>query len=504
MATKPTRIQSKQVYALINGIPTRRVQSFDWNSNFTVESVYELGNDGIVEDSVNLVETGITLNSNEWGTTDTEAMIFGIYEYRNVCKGTNTTATITVAGHGFEGNWMTAATVNSWLQVIKTCSHPTTNAAEYVKIADITYNSNRGCNYITLDPTYKLDVAATMKDFVTLVNAYTITEDTVDSAPVHIILPHRYSTSATAILHSVVLPRCFVDNLTYRIDTSGAAEQNYTLVGEEERLYLNSRREVCSIEGVFSEYKTSGSLYFTIPTHSMAIAGSPLICYADSNLATYNQFQASAAGTCKRCANMGAGLDLDANSQIIYYFTDKIKKGYKKITNLDNGIGRLTKGYVDVFLGTSTTPTYKLLRCTGIDISIPLARESIDELGEPRSIAKPLEGNLRQEITLTFSRNDLKEYAYLLDKDTEWNANTLKEILMTDLKAIKTGIIEIKLYNNQTTHNSTTLLKTFTFTSCNFIGDNSTTPISGAGGLEMTFSSETLSIVGSGNPPIYS
>ncbi len=69
MATKPTRIQSKQVYALINGIPTRRVQSFDWNSNFTIESVFELGNDGIVEDSVNLVETGITWNSNEWGTT---------------------------------------------------------------------------------------------------------------------------------------------------------------------------------------------------------------------------------------------------------------------------------------------------------------------------------------------------------------------------------------------------------------------------------------------------
>ena len=80
MATKPTRIQSKSVYGLIGSTPTRRVQGLDWQSNFTTESVFELGNAGLVEDSVSLVETAITLNTNEWGTTDTEAMMFGVFK----------------------------------------------------------------------------------------------------------------------------------------------------------------------------------------------------------------------------------------------------------------------------------------------------------------------------------------------------------------------------------------------------------------------------------------
>ena len=83
MAVKPNRVQAKQVYAFVNSTPTRRVQSFDWSSNFTTEEVFELGNAGIVEDSVSLVETNITMNSNEWGTTDLEAMMFGVFEQRN-------------------------------------------------------------------------------------------------------------------------------------------------------------------------------------------------------------------------------------------------------------------------------------------------------------------------------------------------------------------------------------------------------------------------------------
>lgn len=74
---------------------------------------------------------------------------------------------------------------------------------------------------------------------------------------------------------------------------------------------------------------------------------------------------------------------------------------------------------------------------------------------------------------------------------------------MDDLKASKTTKIEIKLYNSRVTHNATTLLKTFTYTGCNFIGDSTTTPVTGSSGLEMNFSSNNITITGSGLPPIY-
>ena len=121
-----------------------------------------------------------------------------------------------------------------------------------------------------------------------------------------------------------------------------------------------------------------------------------------------------------------------------------------------------------------------------------------------------MEGNLRNEVTLTFNRNDLREYAKLLgqansseDAGSNFDDGTLKEILMTDLKAVKNANIVVKFYSSQTTHDATTLLKTMTFNNCNFIGDNSTTPITGASGLEMTFSTQTVNIVGSGLPPVY-
>ena len=74
---------------------------------------------------------------------------------------------------------------------------------------------------------------------------------------------------------------------------------------------------------------------------------------------------------------------------------------------------------------------------------------------------------------------------------------------MTNLKGVKNAVITAKFYASQTTHDATTLLKTMTYNNCNFIGDNNTTPISGAAGLELQFSSQSINIVGSGLPPVY-
>jgi len=507
MATKPIRTQAKQVAAFIGSTPTRRVQSFDYSSNFTTDSVFEMGNAGIVEDSVELVETSVTANSNEWGTTDAEAMMFGIYEQRNVLKNVyNTVATIMISSRGAGGDW-TVATTGAWLQVIRFNSTATTNDTEYVKVSDRAYAG--GSIKVTLDSVARLTAAATGGDVVCLVNGYTITQDTVDANPVHIALPHRYSTTATTIMHTIALPRCYVDNLTYRIDTGGAAEQNYTLVGEEERLLLGSRREMQTITGSFIGYDTTaGSLTFTVPQDSLAAAGSPYVLYADSNLVTYSAGTIThSSGAVTVQAYIGGGLGIDSSSQLVYYYTNMNKKGWRGLTNIDSTIGKLTKGYVDVYFlkgSGAETSSDKLLRCTGIDISVPLTRESIEELGESRTVGKPLEGNLRNELTLTFSKNDLREYAVMNGAIASFNAETLTEILMVDLKSVTDMKVVVKFYNHQTTHNSTTLLKTFTFTGASFIGDNATTPITGATGLELRFSTQTVNIVGSGLPPMYS
>lgn len=504
MAVKPTRVQSKNVFAYIGQTPTRRVQTLDYASNFTTDSVFELGNAGIVEDSVSLVETGVTLVSNEWGTTDLEAMLFGIFEQRNVlgklaspAVQSSTTSVVKVAARGAGGRWNAVAT-NDWIQVIRFNHYATTNAVEYTQVTARRYVPGSLIDRLTVSPVLS-GIPAT-GDIVTLVNDYTITQDTVDANPVHIVVPHRYSTTSTFIMHSVALPRCAVESLTYRIDTGGAAEQNYSLVGEEERLLLGSRRELLTVVASYMSYANS-TVVARVPKGSLSAVGSPYVFYAASNLATAKRISHTSAQVTVQ-ARVGSGLSLDSTTQLIYYFTNKTKKGWKGLTNITSGIGKLTKGYVEIYMTVGAT-TDKMLRCTGIDINIPLTRESIDELGETRSIDKPLEGNLRNEITLTFNRNDLREYAKMVRHPVTFDAGTLKEILMADLKSVKNVEIVVKCYRSQTSKSATTLLKTFTFSDCNFIGDNATTPISGASGLELRFSSQSINIAGSGLPPTY-
>jgi len=514
MATKPNRTQAKQIYALVGSTPTRRVQSLDWNSNFTTDSVYELGNSGIVEDSISLVETGVTMNSNEWGTCDLEAQIFGVFEQRNIVttNGTNTTATIHTSAFGAGGHWAdstAALAAGDWLQIIRQNANATTNACEYVEVRTVTASGYS--DTIRLTGTNSASVAPSQSDIVTLVNKYTITEDTVDANPVHLMLPHRYSAASTVMMHSIALPRCYCDSLSYNIDVGGAAEQNYSLVGEEERMYLNNYREARTVTGSFIAYGTlTGSVglatvQFRIPFESDCYTDhTPLACYCDSNLIGSDGSYTTSDGVCTIIARIGTGLGLDSSTQITYYYSDDDYRGYKGVTNLDSGIGKLTKGYCEIWFGTSDDAAEKLLRATSVAINVPLGRESIEEIGESRSIAKPLEGNIRNEVTLGFNKNDLREYAKMLGESAAFDAGTLNEILMTDLKSVTNGIITVYFYNSQTTHDATTLLKTISFTSCSFIGSSSSGPISGAHSLELQFSSQTLSIEGSGLPPVYS
>lgn len=511
MAIKPNRVQAKQVYALINSTPTRRVQSFDWNSSFETDSVFELGNNGVVEESVTAVETNVSMNSFEWGTVDVEAMVFGVFEQRNI-RGDNTTAGVTnttgsiyVASKGAGGNW-TNATVGKYLQVIRLNSTATTNDSEYVEIVSKRYAAASQANVFGISPA--LTAAPATGDVITLVNAYTITQDTVDSNPVHIVVPHRYSSSSTLLMHSILIPRCAVDSLSYTFDVGGAAEQNYTLLGEEERMLLGTRREAQSIVGSFMSY-ANATVVFRIPYNSLAATGSPYACYAGSNLVssaiTGTGGFSHTSGQVTVQARIGSGLSVDSTTQLVYYYTNKTKKGYRPLTNIDSAIGKLTKGYIVVQMQKQTEGTIQdLQRVQSVSINIPLTRESIDELGESRSIAQPLEANLRNEVTLSFARNDLREFAQLLGYGDEFDAGTLTEILMTDLKSVTNMRIYVKLYNSQTTHTVNTLLKTFQFDDCNFIGTGNTTPISGAAGLDLNFVSQSINIAGSGLPPTVS
>lgn len=498
MPVKPERIHGKQVLAYIDGIPTRRIQSIDYNSSFDTDTIFELGNPGFVEEAVNSVETPITMTSNEWGNTDLEAMMFEKFKVKPIISATATRFT---AAGAIMGQTATIASAGDWLQIV---GNGATIIGDYVKVKAITAAAP---NYIySIEGTYPMSAVPSPGYYACLCNKYVITENDLDAKYTDLILPYRYSPTSTNLMYSVLLPRAVVNNLTYRMDTGGAAEITYALTGDEERLVLGSMRELIEAPASLISYATSGTLTVAIPTYNEGRrnAGGKYLLYANNQLATTNQIVNTLISTLGTLhVKLDSGLGLDSTGRYKYFFSRITKKGFRGVQTFTSGIGKLKRGYMDVCLATGNASTTKILRISGVDMTIPLARESLTEMGTDKPYGRQLTNPFKAEVTVSFTRNDLREYALLVNKVSQFDAGTLKEILMDDLKASKNTKIEVKLYNSRITHSANTLLKTFKFTSCNFIGDTTTTPVTGGAGLVFNFSSPNVTITGSGLPPIY-
>lgn len=75
---KPVAIKHYDKLAFVDRYIVTRAQSINWDQEITDEDLEEIGHDGIVETIVDPnVPTTVTLNTNDWGSVDLLAQIFG-------------------------------------------------------------------------------------------------------------------------------------------------------------------------------------------------------------------------------------------------------------------------------------------------------------------------------------------------------------------------------------------------------------------------------------------
>jgi len=81
MAT-PNKIRYDYQTCVIDGVIARRVQTFGTTTDFTEEELLEIGSSGFAE-VIDTPEVSVTIDTNDWGTTNTIALLTNLYSQAN-------------------------------------------------------------------------------------------------------------------------------------------------------------------------------------------------------------------------------------------------------------------------------------------------------------------------------------------------------------------------------------------------------------------------------------
>ena len=117
-------------------------------------------------------------------------------------------------------------------------------------------------------------------------------------------------------------------------------------------------------------------------------------------------------------------------------------------TTRPDGVGAVRQGQVEVYIvdpdvSTSYDTTWRL---TGVTISADLTREPLTELGHLGPYDRPLTLPIPINMTVESTAGDLETWARFAGKLTDYNADTLDDIDLTDLMIKDNLVLVVKVY----------------------------------------------------------
>ena len=155
------------------------------------------------------------------------------------------------------------------------------------------------------------------------------------------------------------------------------------------------------------------------------------------------------------------------------------------------------------------TDTERVLRVQSLTVDVDLSREVLEELGNYRAYARSLQSPVPISATLTVNDGDLETWANL--SQLTWDGN-LDELDIEDF--VKTSIVEVRIFKDKRTHTidtsgsdgttagSNTLLKIVRLENCSISGENHSVSTGGIAQQEFTITAETIIVSGTGLSPL--
>ncbi len=412
----------------VDGEVLYRVQSLGTSSSFTSEDVFELGHLDIVDVVDDVPAVTVTLNTNDFGDLGTFAALAQVAPAKKVM---NETATVDNAN------------------LVSTDSSNTPTYLHGVSLADFAVVCGN-------------------------LNGVTLWAPVQDECSI--------GTLANNIDQTLFLDSVFINSLELSYTTGANATENYGAETDNKMWLLNDGRFV-NFEAfdITSETLASGTV-------SLSLADTAEVAMLSTGRGFLRKTDDGAAGVThynnvtNNVENVGIvdGTAADADTfvynptgHIIYLPTganapsdgDRLEVIYaanayagamntyfvplEEPTTRPDGIGAVRQGQVEVYIvdpdvSTSYETTWRL---TGVTISADLTREPLTELGHLGPYDRPLTLPIPINITVESTAGDLETWARFAGKLTDYEADTLDDIDLTDLMTKDNLILVVKIYH---------------------------------------------------------
>jgi hypothetical protein len=308
----------------------------------------------------------------------------------------------------------------------------------------------------------------------------------------------------SVLKRSIYMPDCFMTALSWNFDVGGVATESYSLESDDKRVFANTKRELVVLSGYYlgtGEAGTSG--FYTTPHPALDLddagtyinaSGFSTACPAAEQ---FTAIEASLNGSVIKNASTGATLvtyggDEEDNNFVRFengttrtpaLAAGRLRVlGYKTTPNTNISadttlaagdfptglnIGGVRKGMVEIFLVSGAVwmnegrlnPT-EYLRLQTCSIDVDLAREALEELGNPEAYARSLQFPISATVNFSALASDIQSWAAFSDRLITYGTEAIDEIGFRDF--VQTAGVLIKLYDDDETNAARKHLMTIT------------------------------------------
>jgi hypothetical protein len=410
----------------VDGEVLYRVQSLGTTTSFTSEDIFELGHLDIIDVVDDVPAVTVTLNTNDFGDVGTLAALAQVVPAKRdmAVTATSTNANL-VSGestylHGvaladFAVTCGNLTGVTLWAPVQDECSIGTlTNNIDQTLFLDEVYINSLEYSYTT-GANATENYGAETDNKMWLLNdgrfvnfeEFVLTSTDISNGYVELDLA---DDKAIAVLSSGLgFLRKDVDGdpAVTHYDVSATTAENIAIV---------TGSGVAAATYVYHDMGTGHRVYF--PTGAKAPVADDvihMIYSADAYSETMNT-----------------------------YFTPLAES-----TTRPDSVGALRQGQIEVYLvdpDSDATDYENAWRLTGATISADLTREPLTELGHLGPYDRPLTLPIPITVTVDSTAGDLENWAKFAGKITEYDADTLDSVALTDLMTKDNMILVIKVF----------------------------------------------------------
>jgi len=459
---KPEKQKSAGVACLIDGVLTKRVQTLGVSVDITREQIQELANEGVVEYISDSPSVGITIDTNDVGSTDTLALVTD----QMLTYGVEDPADGPLGGrYRF---YVQAASSNA--------TYRTITQSEML---------NGYCGILA-----------------------TLNEDGVSAK------------------RTMWMNRCAITGLSLSYDVNGNAAENYTLSADNKTWFLNEYAGVRCFKPVFRQIASTPDGVKFVGLSSCVPYGSTVVAIGYNNTILRNRDIGGVSGNATMywhdagedtAVATATGITFDHSTVagstdrfwIIYKGEDAgtVSTWESQADSADPGwelessagaVGALRRGNIKAYLwntGTDTKSTYtaagKALRLQTVSIDVALGEDQLFELGNDGFYAISKQTPVPITVTVTSNDSDLEYFAALTS--TAYANTAVQTLTIEDFNGYNS--LKVEVYKDKAQN---ILLKTIDIDQMYVQNENFNVSVGDNASHEMTFTTDNISIVGSG------